>query len=332
MTSGKICYRSDLLGTQVITRDTGKRLGMVSQLWVDVDSREVVAFSLRDNVLSGLVSDVPRYMYLTSVCQIGDVILVENEDAILNIDVDAYNSLIRCEVVTETGELLGKVYGYRFDIDDGKVSSLIISSLGIPQIPDKLVSTYEISMDEVVSSGPDRLIVFEGAEERLNQLTVGVLESLGIGRPVWEQDEEEDYRPTVIRTENQLGTGMPLQTERNQALRRPPVQEVWDEDEWEEERPQREPMRLQRASRQPINYEPDDRWTPATTDDDYEEDYDDYQEAEVYAEAEPEAKRAYLDEPDEDVWADEDESPRPSKRLDMPERVKAPEYEEEDAY
>ncbi|NES98195.1 MAG: PRC-barrel domain containing protein, partial [Desertifilum sp. SIO1I2] len=54
MTSEQISQRSDLLGTQVITRDTGKRLGVVSQLWVDIDRREVVAFSLRENLITGL--------------------------------------------------------------------------------------------------------------------------------------------------------------------------------------------------------------------------------------------------------------------------------------
>ncbi len=43
----EIRQRSDLLGTQVITRDTGKKLGVVSQLWVDIDQQEVVALSLR---------------------------------------------------------------------------------------------------------------------------------------------------------------------------------------------------------------------------------------------------------------------------------------------
>ena len=43
--------RSDMIGTQVITRDTGRRLGVISQLWVDIDrgrgeGGEVVALSL----------------------------------------------------------------------------------------------------------------------------------------------------------------------------------------------------------------------------------------------------------------------------------------------
>ena len=80
MTSEQTIRRSDILNTQVITRDNGKRLGIVSQVWVDIDQREVVAFGLRDSLIS--ISSLPRQMYLSSINQIGDVILVDNEDVI----------------------------------------------------------------------------------------------------------------------------------------------------------------------------------------------------------------------------------------------------------
>ncbi len=175
----------------------------MSQLWVDIDQREVVALSLRPNLLYG----TPQPMFLSSIRQIGDVILVDDENAIEDIDVESYNNLINCEVITETGVLIGKVRGFKFDVDDGRLTALNIASLGLPLIPDQVVSTYELSVDEIVSSGPDRLIVFEGAEERLVQLTVGVLERIGIGRAPWERDDEEDYI-TPVRADNQLPTGI----------------------------------------------------------------------------------------------------------------------------
>jgi len=42
MTSEQIIRRSDILNTKVITDDNAKQL-VVSQLWVDIDRREVVA-------------------------------------------------------------------------------------------------------------------------------------------------------------------------------------------------------------------------------------------------------------------------------------------------
>ncbi|MCA1992258.1 MAG: PRC-barrel domain-containing protein, partial [Coleofasciculus sp. S288] len=140
MTSEIIRQRSDILNTQVVTIDAAKRLGVVKELLVDVDRREVVALGLRDNLLS--VAGMPRYMLLSSIQRIGDTILVDDEDVIEDIDVSAYSTLINSEVITETGEMLGRVRGFKFNIEDGKVSSLIIASLGLPQIPDQIVSTY----------------------------------------------------------------------------------------------------------------------------------------------------------------------------------------------
>ena len=45
--SDRLWLRSELMGTQVITRDTGRRLGVVGEVIVDIDRREV-AVGLRD--------------------------------------------------------------------------------------------------------------------------------------------------------------------------------------------------------------------------------------------------------------------------------------------
>ena len=232
MTSEQICQRSDILGTQVITRDRGKRLGVVSQLWVDIDRREVVAIGLRDNIFA--VAGMPRFMFLSNVSEIGDVLLVEDESAIEDdVDVEVYSILINSEVITETGELLGRVRGFRFDPEDGKLVSIIIASLGIPQIPDQVLSTYELGIEEIVSSGPNRLIVFEGSEERLRQLSVGLLERVGLGQAPWEREEDEQgYYPKPVATGNQFGPGVRIPApEMRSRVAAPAVEEVpWDED------------------------------------------------------------------------------------------------------
>jgi sporulation protein YlmC with PRC-barrel domain len=318
--------RSDLLGTQVITRTTGKRLGVVSQLWVEVDSQEVVALSLRPNLLYG----TPQPMMLSSIRQIGDVILVDDENVIEDVDLDGYSSLINCEVITETGELLGKVRGFRFNIDSGKVDTLTIASIGFPLIPDQVVSTYELPIDEVVSSGPDRLIVYEGAEERMSQVTVGVLERLGIGKPPWERDEAEQYL-APIRTENQLPSGVrtPVQT----PVRQPVIEETWDEDTYDPEPlPLRQEAPRQRQAELYYEDEEEDNWSSATERDRYQEEAydenydDDYTEAEFEEVRESEAK---FDDPEEDPWKDEDQEPYTPQELKIPEKIKQPEYEEE---
>jgi sporulation protein YlmC with PRC-barrel domain len=314
------CQRSDLMGTQIITRTGGKRLGVVSQLWVDVDRREVVAIGLRQSMLSGVLSNEQQTMLLTSVRQIGDVILVDDDTAIEDdFSTEAYSSLINSEVITETGELLGKVRGFKFDTQDGRVESIVIASIGLPQIPDQLISTYELSMDEVVSSGPDRLIVFEGAEEKLNQLTVGLLERIGIGKPPWDRDEEEDY-VTPTSTANQLPSGIRTPVEPMQQQRRVPVaQETWDDDHWEAQQPKQQMRAMQE---EPV-YAEESNWGDA------DDKYDDVPYEEV-----PEAEFVAVDEDvTKDAWED-DENPKPYRapQVNIPERKRVVEYEEETDY
>ncbi|MTJ50729.1 PRC-barrel domain-containing protein [Dolichospermum sp. UHCC 0259] len=329
MTSEQVIRRSDILNTQVITRDNGKRLGIVSQIWVDVDQREVVALSLRDSLIS--ISSLPRNMYLNTINQIGDVVLVDNEDVIEDVEVEILSNLMNWEVITETGEVLGKVRGFKFNGETGKIYSIVIASLGLPQIPDQFLSTYELSIDEVVSTGPSRLIVFEGAEERVNQLTVGVLERLGIGKAPWERDAEEEFgysTPRTVAPSNQLPSGVPLQPPRPKVRIPEPIaqEEEWTEDYVEEERPQRQVMKAR--SYESIQYEEDeeDNWSDATV-------RDSYQEAPRY-EAKP-AKKTYADQYDDydddldgDAW---DDAPKP---VNIPKKVKERqvEYEEEGGY
>jgi sporulation protein YlmC with PRC-barrel domain len=255
MTSELIRQRSDLIDTQVIAKDTGKRLGIVKELLVDIDSREVIALGLRDGWLAapgGLV----KYMFLSSIEKMGDVILVPNDDAIEDLDPEAYTNLINCEVITETGDMLGKVRGFKFSCDDGKLTSIIIAAIGLPLIPDNVISTYEFSIDEVVSSGPNRLIVFEGSEERLEQLSVGFLERIGLGKAPWE--DEYSYRPAVIRPENQLAPGLPIAPPPPIVRAAPPVQQtVWEDDDWQEvQAAPLPPQRLQ--AEQPLYYDDED--------------------------------------------------------------------------
>jgi sporulation protein YlmC with PRC-barrel domain len=228
MTSDNIRLRGEFINTQVITRNNGNKLGIVREVLVDIDRREVVVLGLKESLLA--LSGLPKYMYFSSISQTGDVILVEDDEVIEDdIDTLSCSTLINSEVITETGEPLGRVRDFQFDADTGKVNSIIIASVGLPQIPEQIISTYEISMEEVVSSGPNRLILFEGAEERLRQLTVGVLERLGLGKAPWDKDNEDIYYAPTARPENQLGTGIPLRPPVES--RQPIIEEAWQEEE-----------------------------------------------------------------------------------------------------
>jgi sporulation protein YlmC with PRC-barrel domain len=335
MTSEPIRQRADLINTQVIAKDTGKRLGVVKDLLVDIDSREVVALGLRDGLLAapgGLV----KYMYLSSIEKMGDVILVPTDDAIEDIDPEAYSNLINCEVITETGDMLGKVRGFKFSCDDGKLTSIIIAAIGIPLIPDNVISTYEFSIDEVVSSGPNRLIVFEGSEERLEQLSVGFLERIGLGKAPWE--DEYSYRPSVVRPENQLAAGTPISAPAPVIRAAPPVQQtVWEDDNWQEVQAAPLPQKLQAEARYYDDDDEAENWSEPKRDARPAQTYQDVSFTPVTP-----AKLVEEDviELDDDIWGDKpkEEIYQPQK-INIPETpvkvdltVKQVEYQEEEQY
>ena len=206
--SDRIWLRSELMGTQVITRDTGRRLGLVGEVVVDIDRREVVALGLRDNPLTRFLPGLPRWLPLEQIRQVGDVILVDTLDSLSeNFVPERFNKVINCQVITESGDQLGRVLGFSFDIETGELLTLVMGALGVPLLGEGVLSTWEMPVDEIVSSGPDRIIVYEGAEEKLKQLNSGFLEKLGVGNSGWDESERERYRVNLVPVENQLSSG-----------------------------------------------------------------------------------------------------------------------------
>tara|TARA_Y100000766_G_scaffold143590_1_gene123417 strand:+ start:1054 stop:2091 length:1038 start_codon:yes stop_codon:yes gene_type:complete len=232
--SERLWLRSELMGTQVITTDTGRRLGIVGEVVVDIDRREVVALGLRDNPLTRFLPGLPKWMPLESIKQVGDVILVDSLDSLSeSFTPDRYGKVINCQVITESGQLLGRVLGFSFDIETGDLISLVMGAVGVPLLGEGVLSTWEIPVEEIVSSGTDRIIVYEGAEEKLNQLSSGLLEKLGVGGSSWEEREANRYSSNLVPVENQLLSGSDLEEQNN--LVEEFGEEIVEEDNYEDE-------------------------------------------------------------------------------------------------
>ena len=106
-----------------------------------------------------------------------------------------------------------------------------MGALGVPLLGEGVLSTWEMPVDEIVSSGPDRIIVYEGAEEKLKQLNSGFLEKLGVGNSGWEESERERYRVNLVPVENQLTSGESANDD--QRLLEQSQEEIFEEEEIE---------------------------------------------------------------------------------------------------
>ena len=232
--SERLWLRSELMGTQVITTDTGRRLGVVGEVVVDIDRREVVALGLRDNPLTRFLPGLPKWMPLESIKQVGAVILVDSLDSLSEgFSPERYGKVINCHVITESGQLLGRVLVFSFDIETGDLISLVMGAVGVPILGEGVLSTWEIPVEEIVSSGTDRIIVYEGAEEKLNQLSSGLLEKLGVGGSSWDEREGNGYSANLVPVENQLLSG--LESEELNNVVDEYEEEVFEQDDYDDE-------------------------------------------------------------------------------------------------
>ncbi len=231
--SERLWLRAELMGTQVITTDTGRRLGVVGEVVVDIDRREVVALGLRDNPLTRFLPGLPKWMPLESIKQVGDVILVDSLDSLSeSFSPERYGKVINCQVITESGQLLGRVLGFSFDIETGDLISLVMGAVGVPLLGEGVLSTWEIPVEEIVSSGTDRIIVYEGAEEKLKQLSSGLLEKLGVGGSSWDEREANGYSANLVPVENQLLSGSESEQPNNLVEE---YEEVVEQDDYEDD-------------------------------------------------------------------------------------------------
>ncbi|XP_020274891.1 uncharacterized protein LOC109849465 isoform X3 [Asparagus officinalis] len=155
--------RSSLLAKQVISVETARSLGFVSQLWVDTSS-------------------------------VGDVVLVQDESVMENeLKMIGLDTLVGYDVVTSGRRNVGKVRGYTFNINSGAVESLELDSFGVSIIPSSLVSTYCLFVEDVLEVASDTVTVEEGAASRVRRVTKGIWDAQHIDRAGGYDDEYYDF-------------------------------------------------------------------------------------------------------------------------------------------
>ncbi|MFM7602947.1 MAG: PRC-barrel domain-containing protein [Pseudanabaena sp.] len=288
MQSENLRQRAAVLGLQVFSKRSAVRLGIVTQIWLDVDQRRVVGMTVAERFVPGTPIGIGDtfFMSLDNIDLLGpDAILVDDESVLEDILItERYTTLINNEVVTESGELLGKVRDFKFDPETGDLLFLIVASVGNPIIPASLISTYELDVNEIIAVGRDRIIVTEGMEDRMTQLSKGLLERLGLGKAPWEDDFEDDYMPpsTTIR-DNALSSGTRNTYSPPPQQQRPVYrqEQSWDDgDNWAEERiPVNPPPQQRRQARAEMRPEPSRPIAPPPAPiDNYDDEYDDFED------------------------------------------------------
>ena len=110
-----------------------------------------------------------------------------------------------------------------------------MGAVGVPLLGEELYLGN--SVEEIVSSGTDRIIVYEGAEEKLNQLSSGLIEKLGVGGSAWDEREENGYSANLVPVENQLLSGSESEESNDlvEEYKEEVIEKDYDEDDYEDE-------------------------------------------------------------------------------------------------
>eukprot|EP00873_Tetraselmis_striata_P015503 jgi/Tetstr1/435767/TSEL_024660.t1 len=160
--------------------------GRIGALWVDLRGCTVVSLDCRPkgNVLKEIVGSVLSQevcsVLLASLRQVGDVVTWFR--ARMRSKVEDYSfgfaNIISWDVRTRSGEILGKVRDFSFSPDTGQISTLIIDMFGSPSIPTAAVSTFEVTMLDVLQINEREFMVSDDAKYNGRQLSVGFLDGL----------------------------------------------------------------------------------------------------------------------------------------------------------
>ncbi|KAI3967607.1 hypothetical protein MKW92_003482 [Papaver armeniacum] len=188
--------------------------------WHNIWRWVVLVVEARPSLLSG---EIERF-YLEEVCQVGDVILVEDESVMENgLQMIGLETLVGYNVITQNRRSIGKVRGYTFNINSGSLELLELDSFGISVIPSSLVSTYALFVEDVIEVISDTVVVHEEAASRLQRLTKGFWDTPNVETYNDEFDEFTDYERRHARSRSNRKS---LRNKRSPSRRRPPEDEL----------------------------------------------------------------------------------------------------------
>ncbi len=171
----EVIKHSELLKRLVLDRETVEDQGCIEELCLDPQSHQVIGFMCK----SGLFGKQKKYFAWKQIETIGtDATLVNGKPQIDNLA--EHNNIINIignELWTDTGEKVGFIVEYIFNIKTGAIVNYLFKSNGWRGVLD---SVYLLEAEAVSSAGNKRVIVVNSAVENPECYTGGVAEKLGL--------------------------------------------------------------------------------------------------------------------------------------------------------
>lgn len=164
-----------IIGKKVLSRLDGQRIDSVRDIVISKDHARIVALILDEG---GLFSPATAVGFENVVSFGKDAVVITDSKQVVRVDhfpavkeiMDDRDSLVGKKVFTESGDQMGKIEDVYFDESTGNLTALEISG--------KLVATArnssaQLTMSDLVSIGPDAVIINMGAVPKLEAQVAG---------------------------------------------------------------------------------------------------------------------------------------------------------------
>lgn len=182
-TQPAVVKQSDLLNQLVLDRSTMEELGRVEVLWTYPAAHRVFGFICK----SGFLGKHKTAFKLPQIHTLGaSSILVHSQpEATDSEKVQQLESLLHCEVWSDTGNKIGRITDYLFSLQTGEISHYLFSSSGWGGITGTI---YQLPPNYILSVGSKRVLVPEAAARSFAVYREGIPQKLNKAREVLKED------------------------------------------------------------------------------------------------------------------------------------------------
>ncbi|MBD2073650.1 PRC-barrel domain-containing protein [Phormidium sp. FACHB-592] len=175
--------QSDLLNQLVLDRSTMETLGRVEVMWMYPSAHRVLGFVCK----AGSFGTKKTAFRLAQISTLGsNGILTHNQPEETDATkVRQLESLLQCEVWSDTGNKSGKIIDYLFSLRTGEINCYLLASSGWAGIAGDL---YQLPPAQILSLGRRRVLVTESVAQNLAVYQTGIKQTLAKAKAVLQED------------------------------------------------------------------------------------------------------------------------------------------------
>ncbi|MBD2021508.1 PRC-barrel domain-containing protein [Leptolyngbya sp. FACHB-36] len=172
-TQPELIRQNDLLNRLVIDRTNMEELGRVETLWAYTPAHKVLGFICK----SGFLGNQKGAFNLAQIHTLGDsTILVSSRPQETDAEkVRQLESLVNCEVWSDSGRRIGRIIDYRFHLKTGLISDYLFTTGDLSAITEGI---YLLPPSKILSMGRRRVLVADSAVDSLSAYREGIKRKL----------------------------------------------------------------------------------------------------------------------------------------------------------